>query len=595
MARKPARRHAFRLIVLLTLVSLGMLIVSPVQAQVAFKDADFSGYATGTYLHADALTLGLVGGSQPTIKLDAGFAGASVASKGLTSQVVDKLGRVVSPVANGKNSYGEGFGLDLGLLGNDLLTQQHATAAAPPSTEPVIRRLLGPITIPGVVSAGVLEGRAQATYDPNFCILGRDMSFGSGDAANATVLGGPIESLTAALLGTDPANQDPGAVRSSSRTRLVPQTNRAGQKIGDNLGLMAETKQILAPIVLFQGIPGAELTISVLGEWTMRAVATGIPGQAYIQYMPSGNATGETNVLSIQNTLPAVGEAPLPIVGVTLNQLLGIVPLNDLVGGPGGLLGLGLVKLELNPPPTITEAADGTSATGSVDVARVALLPEGEGLLGQLLGGLSLNVELADVRIGHMEAAARVPAGGIVCPGIAVSKRADPTSVNAGNPFTYTISTGNPYDCDLTGVRLEDKVRVDRGILYRITGSNPPASSTTSDTLVFNDIGPIAPKQFRDVTIGVEVDKNSASGLFHNTATVTSNCGLDTAQGGAKINVPLRGEVTIHLPQVVGAPPLPRTGGRLPWFYTAGALLLAALSGGLLWASRRVRTGAGSG
>lgn len=563
---------------LITLSALALMLAPPAGAAVPFKDAAFSGYATGTYLHVDALTIG----TTPTVAVDAGFAAAAVNSKGLTA-VSDELGRPVSPALAGKNSYGAGFGLDASLLGGDLLSQQQAAAAAPPSTDLISKRLVGPLTVPGVLSAGVLEGHAQARYDANTCILGADMSYGQGNAADVTLLGGPIASLTSALIGTDPGNQDQGAVRTSTRTRLVPQTNEAGALVGDKVALMTEVKQTLAPIVLFQGIPGAELTISLLGEWTMRAVATGIPGQAYVQYMPG--TAGSTPVLSITQSLPVVGPVVDSVV-LTLNQLLGVDDIvTGLLGGEGGLLGLGLVDLELNPDPTIVESPDGTSAKASVDVVKLTLLPTAEGVLGQLTNSLIPGLELADVRVGHMEAEANVPAGGISCPDINVAKSANPDPVNAGSDFVYTIDINNPYDCTLTDVKVVDTIEVsDPRIKYTIRGQEPAASSVSGDSkvLTWNDVGPIEPRGSKPLRITVNVDKDSPAGNFIDTAAVTANCGLDTAQGGAKINLALNGGVRVTVPRVQPqvAAPLPRTGGNNVLFVgsAVGLGLLSLLS-----------------
>ncbi len=551
-----------RLGALISLSALLLMLAPPAGAAVPFKDAAFSGYATGTYLHVDALTIG----TTPTVKADVGFAGASVNSKGLSAPVVDELGRTVSPTVAGKNSYGAGFGLDANLLGGSLLAGQQAAAAAPPSTELVIQRAVDlSNALPGVLAVGALEGRAQARYDANTCILGADMSYGQGDAADLQLLGGPLSSLTDALLGTDPGDQDPGAVRSSTRTRLVPQTNEAGAVIGDKVALMTEVKQTLAPIVLFQGIPGAEITIELLGEWTMRVVATGIQGQAYVQYMPG--TAGNTPVLSITQSLPVVGPV-VDSVLLTLNQLLGVDDIvTGLLGGEGGLLGLGLVDLELNPDPTIVESADGTSAKASVDVVKLALLPSAEGVLGGLTNSLIPGLELADVRVGHMEAAATVPAGGIQCPDINVAKAANPDPVNAGSDFVYTIDVNNPYDCTLTDVKVVDTIEVSNPkIKYTIKGQDPAASSVSGDSkvLTWNDIGPIDPKGSKQLKITINVDKDSPAGNFIDTAAVTANCGLDTAQGGAKINLALSGGVKVLVPKVQPqvAAPLPRTGGN---------------------------------
>lgn len=572
MSKSPKLRR--RLGALVALFALALMLAPPAGAAVPFRDAAFAGYATGTYLNVDALTLG----TTPTLKASAGFAGASVNSKGLTGAVVDELGRTVSPAVQGKNSYGAGFGLDANLLGGSLLGQQQAAAAAPPPTEPVIKRAVDLSNLlPGVLAAGALEGRAQAIYDPNTCILGRDMSYGQGDAADLAVIGGPLSDLTDAILGTNPGNQDAGAIRSSARTRLVPQTNEQGQKIGDDVALMTEVKQTLAPIVLFQGIPGAEITINLLGEWTMRAVATGIPGQAYIQYMPG--TAGNTPVLSITQSLPVVGPVVDSLV-LTLNQLLGLDDtVNQLLGGEGGLLGLGLVDLELNPDPTITENPDGTSAIASVDVAKVTLLPTAQGILGQLTSGLLGGLELADVRIGHMEVAAAVPAGGIQCPDINVAKTAEPNPVNAGNDFTYTIAIGNPYDCTLTDVRTVDKIEATKGVKFNVKSQDPAASSVANgNEITWNDVGPIEAKQSKQLKIGVGIPADSAGGNLIDTATVTANCGLDSAQGGARINLPVRGGVRVEIPRVQAQvpAPLPRTG------YDSAVFVRAAVGLGLV-------------
>src|SRR5207253_1391741 len=75
-------------------------------------------------------------------------------------------------------------------------------------------------------------------------------------------------------------------------------------------------------------------------------------------------------------------------------------------------------------------AGDGTSASGAVDVVQVGLVDPNAPIA---------DVHLADLRIGHMETVAKVPAGGIDCP-IPVKKTANPDPVNAGQDFTWTIS-----------------------------------------------------------------------------------------------------------------------------------------------------------
>jgi hypothetical protein len=587
MPRKSTVSKTLRISALGALAILSLSLIAPAaQAQVKFIDADFAAYATGTYVHADALTLGT-----PVVDLNLAVSGASTASKGLNSQVTSGLNQVISPASPGKKAYGRGSGLDLAALGSQLVNQR-AEAAAPPSTELLSRPLVGPLDIPGVLHATALEGQAQATWDDNTCILGKDLSFGLGRAANAAVLTTGLPSLSG-LLGTKPSNvPDAGAVRTASRTRLVPQTGRDGAQIGPNLGLMAETRQTLAPVVLFQGIPGAELTIELLGEWTLRAVATGIANGAYVQYQPA--TAGATPVLKISNTLPVVGDV-VDSVLITLNQLLGQTPLPGVLNGD--LLGLGLVDLALNPAPTVTESPDGTSAKASVDVVKVRLLPGATGILGQLTNSVVPNLELADVRIGHMEVETKVPAGGVICPGLDVTKSTvdNVEVVNAGSEFGYNVNLRNPYDCELTANRLGDQMSVESGMKFTIRGADPPGAQIGANTVTYADVGTIAPKGTRDVRIQVAVAADSAGGFFTNTAKAISNCSLESAQG-QKINIELTDEDTIRKPRVEAQkkPPLPVTGGDTI-FYATAATVLAAISAASVIGYRKLRTPSGSG
>jgi hypothetical protein len=355
---------------------------------------------------------------------------------------------------------------------------------------------------------------------------------------------------------------------------------------------MAETRQTLAPVVLFQGIPGAELTIELLGEWTLRAVATGIANGAYVQYQPA--TAGATPVLKISNTLPVVGDV-VDSVLITLNQLLGQTPLPGVLNGD--LLGLGLVDLALNPAPTVTESPDGTSAKASVDVVKVRLLPGATGILGQLTNSVVPNLELADVRIGHMEVETKVPAGGVICPGLDVTKSTvdNVEVVNAGSEFGYNVNLRNPYDCELTANRLGDQMSVESGMKFTIRGADPPGAQIGANTVTYADVGTIAPKGTRDVRIQVAVAADSAGGFFTNTAKAISNCSLESAQG-QKINIELTDEDTIRKPRVEAQkkPPLPVTGGDTI-FYATAATVLAAISAASVIGYRKLRTPSGSG
>ena len=576
---------------------------SPVGAQVPAAQADYKGYSTGTVVHADALTVG----TTRVLDTEVAFSGASVASKGTggvtrgpgaaAGSIVNELEQVVQPAlpnttldANlrGDRAFGRGSGLEIGVgttisqdvNANQLLLAQRALASAPPSTNR-IRNEVGPIVIDPAAYASLVRGEAQVRWDgDNTCSLGEPISLGLGYAADAQLLnlGGAAPAtgpFPGPLAATDAPTPERSVSQSTSITRLVPQTDAQGNKIGDNFGLMTETRMTIAPITLLENTP-TPITIELLGEWVLRSVATGIPGQSYVTYGP-GTVTPDTPVLRIlQGLVPS-----------------NILSLQDLLGNQGLPIEVpGLVSIVLGEDPraiggdansSATQGGDGTVASGAVDAVRVQLLDAAAGLVP----GLSA----LDLRIGHMEAHAQVPAGGIRC-NIPISKTADKTTVNAGDTFTYTINVTNPFaDCDLTNVRLVDTITTTAGVRYNITGTNPQASSTANNQIIFNDIGPIAPRQTRTVTITVAVPANSAAGQFTNNAAATGSCATGSAQGGARITVPISGDTTVVVPNVSGGRELPATGvDVLPRTGPSSAGPAMALAGlGLLGAAVLVR------
>lgn len=575
---------------------------APVGAQVPAAQADYKGYSTGTVVHADALTVG----ATRVLDTEVAYSGASVASKGTggvtqgpaaaAGTIVNEMEQVVQPALPnttldpnlpGNRSFGRGSGLELGVgttvstdvNANQILLAQRALASAPPSTGPITREV-GPVKIDPAAFASLLRGQAQARWNgDNTCVVGEETSFGLGYAADAQLLNVGAaspgdEPFPGPVVATDAPTPERRVSQSRSITKLVPQTDAAGNKIGDNFGLMTETRMTIAPITLLKNT-ATPLTIELLGEWVLRSVATGLPGQAYVTYGP-GTVTPSTPVLSI-------------IQGGLVNNLLS---LQDLLGNQGLPIEIpGVASLVIGEDPRAiggdansspTQGGDGTVASAAVDAVRIQLLP------AAALAG----IDGLDVRIGHMESRAQVPAGGVKC-NIPVSKTADKQTVNAGETFTYNITVTNPFaDCDLTNVRVVDKISVGPGVKYSVTGTNPAASSTSNTEIVFNDIGPIGPKQSKSVTITVAVAANSAAGQFTDNATATGVCATGSAQGGARITVPISGETTVTVPSVTGGGELPSTGiDQLPRTGADGpALALAGL--GLLGAAavlRRVR------
>ncbi|MCA1822788.1 MAG: DUF11 domain-containing protein [Frankia sp.] len=571
---------------------LAVPFAGPAQAQVPFARADFSGYATGTVVHVDAVQQG----TTQLANAEVSFSGASVASKGTggitfgpnakPGTLVNDFGEVVQPSLPGagnlagNKSFGRGSGLEVGLsttLPNQnpsVINNNTVRVSAPPSVAADTHLLEVPAN--PVAYAQAVRGAAAANWNNNTCVLGKPISSGLGYSARVQVLntgaGGPGGTLTNPVVATESQN---GAVNQSlSTTTLVGATTSDRQPIASarGLGLQSETRQIMAPVSLFENTAN-QITVEVLGEWVLRAVAGGVNGSAYMRYAPDDAASPTTPVVSI-----TTGQDPTKVQRIiTLQDITG----NDGITVPAGPLAtatIGVPPKKIGDPSKPAEvSADGTSAAGAVDIVRVKL------------GIADPTTHLADVAIGHMEARARVPKGGIDCP-IPVSKTADPQVVKAGGKFTYTITIRNPFDCVLQNVRVVDTIRVDAGIKYKILSTTPTASiSADQKTLTFANIGDIQPGGTRQLFVEVSIPLDSAAGLFHNTAAVTATCASGKAGGGAEITVPLTGLVRVNVPEITPAAPakrLPRTGtGTLVGF--SGALLLSA-AGAVTVARRRM-------
>ncbi len=133
----------------------------------------------------------------------------------------------------------------------------------------------------------------------------------------------------------------------------------------------------------------------MLGETVLRARADGNPGGAALEYAAVG-------------TDPAA-----PFLRITRGKDVVQLTSQEVLGGRGKALAqTPVMDLRIGEAPRGFDTAggsrpyvatDGTAAYAVVDLIRVQLLTGGPG-------------EMLDVRIGHMEAAVNVPAGGVHCP-----------------------------------------------------------------------------------------------------------------------------------------------------------------------------------
>jgi len=516
-------------------------------------------YGTASVVHAHALQVG----ENRLANTDVAFSGAAFSS-GTVSEIKNEMARIINPALAAGNAYARGSGVEVGLgIGesepNQIVPGSIAEAKAPPSTDLVSKQVPN-VSVPGVLSADLLRGQAQAKAN-SACTTGTDLSYGLGYAANLGLIGSTVASAA--------SSPDRAVSQSRSHTFLVPQEG-ASSPIR-KFGLASETRQTIAPVTLFKGT-GNEVTLEFAGEWVLKVVADGKSGK--VTYGP-GNVSPDTPLLRIirPGTPPAVQE---------------ILSTQDLFG-PGGLIidGLPLVKITIGAPARAIAGADNskptetaTFAAAAVDVVRVQLLSPDESLTA------------ADVRIGHMEAATAVPEGGIEC-GIQMSKNTDKPKVGRGETFTWTINVTNPNDCVLTQLKVVDTITADPGIIWTVDSASPTASQKASDNVTWNDIGPLNPGQSKDLRIFVKTSEKTGGGRFLDVAEATGVCGpaAGTAGADAAVGVPLSARVELNLPEVntaLGANllprELPRTGGVL-----AVLPALALTGGGLILRSARRR------
>ncbi len=280
------RRILFVLVLLTALVPTAGQSAS---AQVAAL-APFSGYSTGTAVHAGALQ----SGTTRIVDSEIAFSGANVNSAGLGAALSNEMTQAYQTVAKaGDKSAARGSGLEIGLTteqanvtgANQINPGSTVQAFAPVSTA-LLSKEFQNLNVAPLALATLLRGQAQAIYSDSVCVLGQPISSGLGYAANASVLPAPNASALATSTGNDALNQ------SKSFTYLIPN--------GDGTyGLVTETHQTLAPVVLLDGVTGPLVTLTFAGEWVLRSTATGKPGGAKVEYAPGGSPTSTTTVLTL--------------------------------------------------------------------------------------------------------------------------------------------------------------------------------------------------------------------------------------------------------------------------------------------------------
>lgn len=586
----------------LLLGAIMALASSAVSAQEA--GGEYSAFGTGTVIHAEAIEQPELSDPESVrvVDADVAFSGATVDSTGLPPTVItadgaeqrrhNEWGGTVQPEAtvedeepvDGLNAYGRGYGLDvsLGQEGQEqgqLTRAGLAEAVAPPPSSDT--QEIGPVPGDPLAYASLLRGAAEATWTNELggcASLGTNLSAGRGEADRVELLdqagpdeeGAETDQLEQPVISTTPGDRTTST--SFSHNFLAAQTDADGNVIGDNLAVVSETRQTIAPVTFFAGTEN-QFTIEFLGEWVLRAVATGIDGEARIHYGPA-DTSPTTRLITIIH--PDGTEE--------------ILTTQDLFGDEGLVIdALPLANIVIGEDPRAIEgapdsepivAADGTSASAAVDVVRVQFLSE---------AGMG---EVAEIRIGHMEVSAIAPEGGVNCDDvIPVTKDVEPETVFPGDAFSYTITIDNPFACTLTNVRVEDTISSDSGVEYTVTGTDPEADSVSDTRVVWNNVGPIEPGGSVTLTIDAAADDDSAAGLIVDEVDVDADCegGPIAGQTEVETTVPLTGTTRLEGPTVEGTAAAPDVGAGdrempatgPPVALTLGGLLVLAAGGAL--------------
>jgi len=578
-------------------------------------NAAFSAYTAGTMEHIHAVRPGTTN----VANVEAPFSGASFNSQGLGTGITTEapISSIIQPPQAGKNSYARTAGAEVGLGTditaptdpNQIILSKLLETNAPPSTDLVKDQL---VEIPAAPLAYVKAAyeRATSNWSPDSCILGQPISYGENALAQAELLdagnANPDGSLGKPVVSATPTGDPRTTNFTKSFTYLFPN--------GDGtFGVGSLTHMTLAPVTLFKGgLPDSsglpEITLEIAGTWTLRAEASGKPGGAVVTYGVPDVAKGDPTPI-IRVLVAGVEQGAL-----TIDQLTGGGVNLDIPPGPAPHL----LELQLGLPahniggaadskPLAT--ADGTKAQGASDIIHVGVL------------NAAPDLQLAQINVGHMEANAVAPLGGVECR-IPVSKTATPDPVKAGQDFTWDIAIPTRVDafkgidCDLVNIKATDIASVISGSPRAdITGNDHGGTPTTGSvsagkplTINFNDLGsykkgdpPI------HVKITGRIPATSGAGVLQNLVNVTAN--LANCKGGAAGqdlvgNAAVNGKAaTINGSAVVGAATannldvegaavaparLAETGQNEPWLpVVGGALLLGAL--GLMRSRRQLK------
>lgn len=574
----PARKFTAAMTALVTATFL-LAVAVPSSAS---APGPYHGFSTGTVAHVHALDV--MGTKVADVEL--GQSNAAVNSGGLAATYNEFNRPIVPKSFAGKHSYGEGSlaEVGLGVTADDANQIAPFVSTAATNGGSVVDDK-DPLHIPGspLLWADGLHTDAVANWNANTCVIGQPISGGFARALNADAVNIDPNMGTNADDSFKQALVNAGVVESTSFEQLYPGA-------GDGLGLASVAATHAVHLAIAKGTAN-ELDINVAPAFLVVKVDGTHHSNVKdnIDYIaPIAQIKYQDQIVNILTDFTGPQTITIPpgadpnTADVVLNLNLGTI-----------------LPLESKTGPTIKSLVNsaGTEASASVNVLDLTVLKIPE-----------VPFEGAHVSVGHLEAAAAVPAGGITCP-IPVTKTPDKDTVSSGQSFTTTITVDNPWTCPLVLSKVTDDITTIEGTsTFDITGAAPgspsitPGSGLTHGTVTWSSGLPTIDPG-KSATFTVTLKTGGGAGKIKDIASAegaVSNCkpapgsGETTVTGVTNVKVPVTGTGTLTEPEngtsVQGVTKLPRTGVADTAYTWAGLMmLLTALAGGTALRRRRSR------
>ncbi len=499
-------------------------------AYAGLPDGAFAGYATATVFHTDPELATDNQGDDFNAEYDLGLSDAAHASVPVPA-VTDELGRTAIPALEAGHSFGQGQGVKLPKVLEDIdfgFDPTPAIAKAPPSKAPVQKSGNTDLEF---VKADTFEAEALARAIATGCVIGDDLARGLGSAIQSGVdPDGDFDDDDAPLLSVSVDDPPPPRAVSQSTSRVA--LSREPVTPG-HFGGIAETRLTVAPITF--GIPGQTrkddvlFTLELAGEFVLRAATDGQKGKLF--FGPDGANDARPVARLFQN-----GEE---VGGAGFGQIVPIKVGDDTVGE---------IRIGDDPHAIGDDSKDatitGTQIAAAADVAVVRFFAVGD----------------AQQRVGHMEVDLTVPSDGVACPGITLSKRSDPASVTPGAPFTFTIDVSNPNDCVLSAVKVKDVATTEQGVSWKVLTTLPRSTISREGVLSF-DLESLRPGERKTVKINAESAADTKPGTVTNQATASGLCSKVPLTGASTAVATISSAI---VPPRPSSPPPPPSAPSVP-------------------------------